>query len=89
MTSRSLKGERRRSTIALSRDRELPPAKRPRQRHRAVSCNSEARPSVKKTDRPLFSNTINVTWRWRQSSANPSPSRYSLFRGKIQGNFGV
>ena len=25
-------------------------------------------------------------WRWRQSLANPSPSRNSLFRGKIQGN---
>jgi hypothetical protein len=26
-------------------------------------------------------------WRWRQSSANPSLLRISLFRGKIQGNF--
>jgi len=24
-------------------------------------------------------------WRWRQSSANPSPNAYSLFSGKIQG----
>ena len=29
---------------------------------------------------------INRAWRWKQSSANPSPCRNSLFTGKIQGS---
>ena len=59
--SESLKGEGRRSPRAFARPR-LPPAKRPRRRIEPSRVISEAGPWVRNRG-PVFSNTINVTWR--------------------------